>query len=167
MRRMGNRRWLCSVAALALSSVGWSGCDGGLSTVLVGVTSLPPNTIRINAALSIGGKATTATFARDSNNRYVASSDMLRPRGRRLRRMPSWPLTCQRARPVPSSPGSPSRPPIRRPWDGGHTTHADGDAGRLWPCRSGRSDALPTWRSTCVPSPILVRFDRRRAGYKP
>ena len=78
---MGNRRWLCSVAALALFSVGFSGCDGGLSTVLVGVTSLPPNTIRINAALSIGGKATTATFARDSNNRYVASSDMLRPAG--------------------------------------------------------------------------------------
>ena len=87
---MGNRRWLCSVAALALSSVGWSGCDGGLSTVLVGVTSLPPNTIRINAALSIGGKATTATFARDSNNRYCRQSLLCQTlRGRRFRECPA------------------------------------------------------------------------------
>ncbi len=80
---MRDPRWLRSILLLPLAGlfVGLPGCGGGLSTVLLSVTSLPPNTIRINAALSVGGKATTATFARDSNNRYVASSEMLRPAG--------------------------------------------------------------------------------------
>lgn len=67
------------LSALVLLAAGLLGCGSGLSTVLVSVTSLPPNTIRINAAISIAGKATTATFARDGSNRYVASSEMLRP----------------------------------------------------------------------------------------
>jgi hypothetical protein len=70
-----------SLGAFALLAAGLLGCGGGLSSVLVSVTSLPPNTIRINAAISIGGKATTATFARDGNNRYIASSEMVRPAG--------------------------------------------------------------------------------------
>lgn len=74
LRRLGH-------LSLTLLTLAIAGCGGGLSTLLLSVTSLPPNTIRINAALSIDGKATTATFARDSNNRYVATTEMVRPAG--------------------------------------------------------------------------------------
>lgn len=69
----------CGLVALSLACMTAAGCGNDLSSVLVQVSSIPPNTVRLNAAVSASGKSATVIFERDSSNRFVVSSAMLMP----------------------------------------------------------------------------------------
>lgn len=67
------------LAALSLACISAAGCGNDLSSILVQVSSIPPNTVRLNAAVSANGKSATVIYERDSSNRFIVSSALLMP----------------------------------------------------------------------------------------
>ncbi len=64
---------------LAVSALLCVGCGSGLSSILVQVSAIPANAVRLNAIITANGKTSTVAMERDSGNRFIVSSAMLMP----------------------------------------------------------------------------------------
>lgn len=67
---------LCAAATALLFS---AGCGSGLSSILLQVSAIPPNTVRLNASVRGGSQTSTVILERDASNRFIVSSAMLMP----------------------------------------------------------------------------------------